>query len=338
MANERDEETVPAAEAELELTEREVALAQGRDPDEVVEAVDEKIEADVSGGDDGGSDVSDAGEVEATEGDVSGTDAGASPAWLTEDIKAVAGTYGLSDVDLADLDSEDDFLRLARVLERRKPAAAGGEKKSNEPAAAAEKPVAVAEQKVEPSKADEAPAIDPQKYIDAGYDEETVALARAAASMQKQLQAIVPAVEMQRKSAEEAESRRIQGEFHQLADEFGRYGKLEKLDRESDAKRQKLWEAAGAVASSILASGQKLPPMKTVLQRAEIVAFGDEIMAERRAELAKKVQSQSSRRRSVGRTTTRKTGKAVLPGEADDPVAAIMAAPEIQKFLAENAH
>jgi hypothetical protein len=187
-----------------------------------------------------------------------------------------------------------------------------------------------------PDKPEEIPTIDVQKYIDAGYDEETVALARVASAMQKQLGKIAPAFEQQQKAFAEEQHRRTAEEFHRIADELGRYGEHAKMNAADDAKRKRLWEAAAVVANDLAAGGREPPPLKTILQRAEIVAFGDEIMAERKAELAKKVKSQSSRRRPVGRATTSPGVKRVLPGEADDPVAAIMATPDMQKFLKEN--
>jgi len=241
-------------------------------------------------------------------------------------VKALAGTYGFGDADLADLDSEADFLRLARVMERRKPA--------SEPVV--QKPDTMSGEQPADKKADDVPTIDVQKYIDAGYDEETVALARVAAAMQQQLGKIVPAFEQQQKSFAEEQHRRTAEEFHRVADELGRYGLHAKLGEQDDAKRKRLWEAAAVVAKDLAAGGREVPPLKTILQRAEIVAFGDEIMAERRAELAKKVKAQSSRRRPVGRATTNPGVKRVLPGEADDPVAAIMATPDMQKFLKER--
>ena len=334
MADERDEAVEGvAAEAALELTDREIAIAQGLDPDNVPVAKAEEVveEAAVGEGDDGGSDVSDAGEADAKDGEDGGKEAAAASTWVTDDVKALAGTYGLLDVDLADLESEGDFLRLARVLERRKPAA-GGEAKPAEPVA---KPDAAPEVKPAESAKGDVPKIDPQKYIDAGYDEETVALARAAAKMQEQIDRLVPSFERQQKAFEAEQHRRTTEEFHQVLDDMGRYGKSAKLTEADDGKRKRLWEAAAVVAKDIQANGREPPPLKTLLQRAEIVAFGDEIMAERKAELAKRVKSQSSRRRPVGRATTN-PGKRVLPGEADDPVAAIMASPDIQKFLAEN--
>lgn len=319
MADERDEQTGiggDGASSALELTEREIALAQGLDPDDVGAVMNEV-------GDDGGSDVSDAGEADATDGD-DGKDADAS-SWITDDVKALASTYGLGDADLADLDSEADFLRVARVMERRKVAS---------DAAPTKTPDIVSGD--EPAKADDVPTIDVQKYIDAGYDEETVALARVAAAMQQQLGKIAPAFEQQQKAFAEEQHRRTAEEFHRVADELGRYGEHAKMSAADDAKRKRLWEAAAVVATDLAAGGREPPPLKTILQRAEIVAFGDEIMAERKAELAKKVKSQSSRRRPVGRATTSPGVKRVLPGEADDPVAAIMATPDMQKFLKEN--
>lgn len=325
MDDKRDDMNVE--EAALELTDREIALAQGLDPDDVADGATANAADDVAGSGDG--DLY-AGEGEATDGGDVGKDADA-PSWITDDVKALAGTYGLGDEDLADLDSEADFLRVARVIERRRAAGAVGAESE------AAKPAGTVPATVDPAavNGDDLPTIDPQTYIDAGYDEETVALARVAAAMQKKLNEIAPAIEQQQRAFAEEQHRRTAEEFHRVADELGRYGTHAKLTGDDDAKRKRLWEAAAVVAKDLEASGSSVP-LKTILQRAEIVAFGDEIMAERKAELAKKVKSQSSRRRPVGRATATPGTKRVLPGDSDDPVAAIMATPDMQKFLKEN--
>ena len=81
--------------------------------------------------------------------------------------------------------------------------------------------------------------------------------------------------------------------------------------------------------------GQPMPPMNVLLKRAEIVAFGDELLAEKKAKLAGVVKSQSAKRRPVGRTVARPGKKPVAEG-SDDPVAAIANSPELTKFWAEN--
>jgi hypothetical protein len=313
-----------AQEDALELNDREIALASGLDPDAedaaVVDVVEEtRPSDDIPVGTDAEDVGTDAPETPETDAEPE--------TWITDDVKALAGTYGLSDEELGELDNEVEFLRLARLLDKRGAAVAAG--KSETPVAPEVKPETVPD-----AKTDDLPTIDPQKYIDAGYDDDTVALARVAAALQKQVQAIVPSFEKQQAAAAEAEARRVNEEFHRVADELGRYGKTDKMDAASDGKRQKLWEAAGAVANSIVLSGKPLPALKTILQRAELVAFGDEIMAERKAGLAKSVKAQSAKRRPVGRTTVA-SRKAVI-GDTDDPVKALANHPDIAKFWDEN--
>lgn len=335
MSTEAEVDTEVAQET-LELTDRELAIAKGLDPDAVEDVV--------SGG----------GDVGATDGAAGGTeapDAGLDKAesWVTDDLRDLAKHYGLEEDDLKDFESEADLIRYARVQERKsakKPAAPESTDMMSVEGAGkpeAEKPVAVKEEKKVRQK------FDPKVLQDQGYDETTVAMGKSLREAQDENDALREEVEKLRSSVDEKlgritplaerleEDRRkaFQEEFHREVDALGRYGIADKLTKEDDAKRERLYRTAILLGRRSMEAGDPPPPLRAVLKRAEIVEFGDELAAAKREEFAARVKDQSSRRRSVGRVAagTKKT----LPGDSDDPVRAIANSPELVQFWNERA-
>jgi len=196
---------------EVKLTDREVALAKGEDPDDVGAEVDD--DAAVDGGEEVCGDAEE-GDDDGKEADSTDeTDPGSGKTWLTDEIKALAGTYGLGEDDLADFDDERDFLRFARVLEKRGSVA----KKDDD--AAPSKPVEDEGKKAE--AAPEIPRIDPEAYKKAGYEDEVVNLARVAALMQERLDTLTPMIQQQ----QQQQHQQVIQAFDTAADTLERYGK-----------------------------------------------------------------------------------------------------------------
>jgi hypothetical protein len=134
---------------------------------------------------------------------------------------------------------------------------------------------------------------------------------------------------------QQAQHQQVMQVFDAAADTLERYGRTGSLSEADVAKRSTLWDTARVVAEDLASRGQPMPSMNVLLKRAEIVAFGDELLSEKKAKLAGVVKNQSAKRRPVGRTVARPGKKPAAEG-SDDPVAAIANSPELAKFWAEN--
>jgi len=295
----------------IELSEREVAIAKGLDPDGVVP------------------DDTEAGEAEGTEAEIKddaasgeeGKDAPDSD-WIDDDVKALAESYGIDEEGLGSFESASDFKRFASIYEKHLLRAEPAEEPAEKPTPATEE--------VADEPADDSP--DVKWFEDNGYDEETVKIVRSVVNGQKTIQGLMSRIEQLEQVLANGDKQREQDSLQREIDDLGdRFGKGENLTKSQKAARAKLLEAVEVVNQTLSKRGEKVPS-SVVLKRAELVAFGDEILAEERTKqqeaLLQSVKKQSAKRRSVGRNT-KPPAHRERPGEAQDPVKAIANLPEL---------
>ena len=127
--------------------------------------------------------------------------------WIDDSIRELAESYGIEDSDMKGFTSAAEFRRAARLIDQRLAAPP--------PPPPAQVP---AEEEVD---------LDPQKYIDAGYDAETVKLVRVAKSLQDKLKHIEPAIGQFQALHQAATQQGFANSFHDLVDsmEEGLYGR-----------------------------------------------------------------------------------------------------------------
>lgn len=294
-----DDDVVVAAGEEqgsLELTEREVAIAHGDDPD-TVGAEDAEEEGDEADGTDA--------EVKEDAASGDGKEAPGSD-WIDDDAKALAESYGIDDEALGSFADAADFKRFAAIYEKHL---------SAEPEQAADKvDKKAAKAPIDEESADE-DGLDPKWFEENGYDEQTVNIVKAVVKMQGMAARIE---QLEQRIAEEG-SRRDREAFDREVDALGgRYGASDKLTKAQKVARNKLADAVEVVSQTLAKRGEKAS-RSVVLKRAELVAFGDEILAEEREKqkeaLSQSVKKQSAKRRSVGRNT-KPPARGERPGEA----------------------
>ncbi len=331
----------------MELTDREIAIAEGRDPDAVAEQPQETpVET--------GTEAGGAGSAEGTEAPT-GAPSGEAvseeptevpdapepepapemPEWVNDDYRAMAASFGIGEDELSQFSSKSDFQRACRVIDRNIAAelkrAAPPEEKPPEPTPA----VPSAPPPVVPTPstnvADESD-IDLEKY--SAYDEETQQLAKVAKRLVEQNKAFrgelsgisgkfteaLDRIEKQRVEdaqarAQEALDRELD-QFHDEVDRMDktRFGGEDKLTPELDERRKRLFGAYEVVKQiaqrQAVQNGRpyKPPPMRVLLHRAELIEFGDEVIEATRKSIHKDIQNQSRRRRPApGR------GKVIAP-------------------------
>jgi hypothetical protein len=316
----------------LELTEREIALARGDNPDApvseqvadtaAVNQVTDEAAAPATEAKDGaeGQPAKD-GEAQASSG--SGTEAAGSTAptsWVKDEHKQLAASFGIPDEDLNGFTSADEFNRAAKLLSRTFASAGQAAKQPAHPAVT--QPVATP---ATPAATEQQPKklakLDAAKFKEAGYDEDTIALVNAhndaieqAEAQQRELSQMREQVGQFHRAMVEQDYVRRMNAFHDAVDSLGdsRFGKSVgkdgsqvSLSKDEDAGRAKLFNATDMLLRGIIdqaqASGRQpqVPPWSVLVQQARQLAFAEDIRAEERKKVQAQVTEQSKRRRSV---------------------------------------
>lgn len=290
-----------------------------------------------------------------------GTDAPSAPApekepdsWVDDAARELAASYGMTDEDLEQFGSAEEFRRAAIIAERTL-----GKKASEKPG---DQPAGKAEDKPE-GKSAETPSDEPEIDLDAlerdGWQPEVLNIAKVAKmerearkAIEKEFAGLKETVTGWAKEREEREAQDRANAFHDAVDQFldsDRYGKsvddkghAVKLDPEARDRREKLWNAAVVVARDIqekaAAAGKEVDvPFRAILQRAEFYAFGEELLAAGRKKIHGEIARQSGRVRPV---PTRTPGRKVppLPPQEGEPETAGQRAlrdPKFKKLVTE---
>lgn len=301
--------TEESTEDKVELTDREREIAGGSDlADGGADAKEGDVETEADD-----TDVDASGEE--------GTDAPGSD-WVTDSVRDLAASYEIDEKELAGFNSEDDFRRHAAILERWR-------------AKMEQKPGKADDKAGDKPPADEHPAdediLDPKAFADDGYDDSTVKIVGSVAKNQRVVKDLLARIDVLEQRLVSNDRQRELDSLNREADALGgRFGKSDSLTSSQQKARDKLFDAAELVRQNLEKRGEKAN-LSVVLQRAELVAFGDEIIAEDRAKQKEALKRQSAKRRSVGRNTQPPL-KGRRPGEAEDPVKAIANSPELVEF------
>ncbi len=344
-------------ESTLELSEREIAIARGEDPDIPLEQASPadteatgEAEVATDGGDKGGTEAADetsaqvVGEPNAISPDAQepakdgkqGGKEAAAGSWIDADALALGQSYGLSDDELKGFSSADEFRRAARLFDRQ---LAAGKLPAGRPqdsqAAAEEKPGEQPEAKAE------AVELDVETYRKAGYDDDTIRLVQYAKGLKEKVDAFEPQInEIRQSFAQQQQQQQIQV-FHDAVDQldektFGRsidkHGRFIPLPREADDNRRKLFGAMQTLSSGMLAQGQELPPVSVLLKRAEQFAFAEEIESRAKRKVQEQLTAQSKRRRPAPASRAARPTAARRQSGVGGQVSEIVDNPEIVKL------
>jgi hypothetical protein len=234
----------------------------------------------------------------------SGKDAAepAVPAWVKDEHRELAKSYGLSDDDLRDFGTEAEFNRAGRLIDKQFAAQLAPPPQLPEPPPLQKQPAQATD------KMSVKPELDPDKFKAAGYDDEVLNVVKFAKEREAELQRLQQELEATHVAAQEAEFRRTYETLEATYDsmESGRFGRrsnkdgsqreLTRAERES---RDKVNQAANMLAAGIIQTGKQLPPLGILLKRAEAFTFADEIRAEERRKVQTAITDQSKRRRPV---------------------------------------
>lgn len=354
----------------LELTERELAIAAGDDPDKV------EIPAATPEGSQSAPEGAAATPVVAEQGSHEGELAFAAgnkevpsatpvpaanqPAnrdWLNQEARDYAASYGLSEDELKDFGSLAELRRAGQIFDKQitkqKPTPAVPAVGSVTPAPA---PAAVVPATPTPAEVKKFVPYDIEALKTVGYDDLTVQMAQAQNDTFAQLQQANERAERAEKAATQVQQYAQQEQakqqataFHQAVDSLDekRFGRsMDQAGRSlppnptMDGNRKKLYDAALLINSGIAAQAQQrgetpqYPSLPVLLKRAEALAFADDIRTEERQKVTAAVTAQSNRRRPVG------SHKRTQPGPAAGTEKGKPATPDdiVANILADPKH
>lgn len=337
----------------LELTERELAIAAGDDPDQIETPVavpdQSKPAAEAAATpavvETGAQD--DAVKPGSKEAASTITPPASNPAWINQEARDYAASYGLSEAELKDYGSLAELRRAGAIFDKQitkaKPAPA-----TSAPGAATTAPAVPATPTAEQAKKFVAYNIEELKKQN--YDDFTIQMAEQQNEIYAQLQkaneraekAETGTAQIQQRFQQDAQ-RQEAAMFHQAADTLDetRFGRVAAMNPAADGNRKKLYEAALLINSGIKAQAEQqgvqpvFPTLPVLLKRAEALAFADEIRADERKRAQDELAAQSRRRRPVG---THKATRPVAPAKKaaetqDDMVGRILADPANARFF-----
>lgn len=335
-----DEELSVEAEAPVENREfkalkvtdhekaRLIAIAKGEDPDAVgsdAPSADDEQDAEPAQG-------SAAAEVAEDDDDDAGQPEPQEQAvWYNDRDKAYAEQYGITEFELARLKDRDTLALLCQQIDRVRAIANKPEPKSETPA----------EGELSPKDANGFTNV--EFYRQNGYDEATIALAESTRKQEERMAKFEADRERERADREQYEQQQYVASVHEAIDDlgmdsfFGRSvddrGNPVQLSEKHLQRRVKLHDEIMALEIGYAQSGRTVPPMKTIVQKAKFLAFGDEIAARDKRGRYEKIAAQSQRRRPVGTSVSAATAMKSTPPENPYSTEAILQQPAMQRFF-----
>jgi hypothetical protein len=309
--SELDDDAPDQIEEKIELTDREIAIARGEDPDEIKSGPEEnpadeeeQIEED--------EEIEEGTETEEPKND--------GPQWSNSDLM-LAGKYGFTDEDLADFGSAAAMHRAIIVLDRKLASGdGGGESRGAEPEDHA------ASEESAPGSFPGLELLDLSKYED--YEPEDRALAEhlnqtklVVKEVKEELSKVSKVVEMYEQQTaqqrQEAAAKTLNSILSKHPEIYGdNPGKITKA--QADA-RKAVAEQAEIIYSGYVAKGTEVPDLDTIFDKAIMATHGAqlpkrELTAEQRQA---KLKKQSNMRRSPGSKASTQQRTQI---DRDDPV------------------
>lgn len=331
--------------AKVELTEREIAIAKGEDPDAINKDSEASDESEDTAGESEGKNA----EVVAKAGE---TDV------FSDEDRELATKHGLTDDELNELGSPEALRKAVAIAEKlaAKTGAKSGNGESGKAEAnqdgAADKPAsdaagggAVDTPKNESellgslktlSDSLDQNSADLDKIAEEwGDDPNSAKVVKALAETQKAVKQIIAIVNVSAKSQIEAvqqeQNRKAVEVFHdtldQFSDEFGlskKDGKPVSLTKEQAERREKVRDAAETLYSGLVAQGKKVPPIDELVKQAVTLVTG---VPRKTEDKRQKLVQQSSLRRTTGSVGG---AQRRVPPPNDGSAKAIASHPEIE--------
>lgn len=336
----------------IELTDREIAIAEGQPEDVINEASDllpkriEKADDDAAptaeSGDTAESvddeavvDASDAEPADETDDDdASEEDAGdaedKTETAFSEDDFALGESYGLSREEVEELGSKEVLEKVGRALSKQfltKP-------KETPPTAQPKDEAKPDPPKAEEGKDEEAETLeglDLTKIDLEGYDDVTKSAFKAIDSLQKDianLKAEREEMKSQASQAQDQQNQELFEKFNRQLDEldsefYGQQYKTEaggpvRISADAEKRRVELAEAIDTLYAGYESTGRTPPPLETLIRDAHAITFRDRVSEVAVKSKKGRLKKQAARRQAVGNRVSAKPRQAPLDDEEAD--------------------
>jgi len=351
----------------FELTEREIAIASGNNPDAIQTIVPDKAGQDTadesvlnepaSGDDiimddptlpdDGGDVVEDReyfDDKDPSSDDPSKEEPSSDGKWFEDPVLIQeAESYGISKAELEAMNDADEYSRVAIAIDRQ--------------FAQPSQPVRSADQIIRQAS-DQQPSQQNQQSVNAEentgeglesdlqeidkvlsnpdeYNEETLALARSTkALVERDQQRELQSAEAQRN----AELQRFHEAVDQLGHDFlgkqyGEDGRIAQLTPEQSKNRERLFNTSATMFTNFSSQGAEVPAWPVLARRASRIEFQEELSKRESIQNANNLKNQSRKRRPVSspQTATRKQVPVSAPDNDHDLAAQIANHPDVLK-------
>lgn len=321
--------------AKVELTEREIAIAKGEDPD----AIDNQTNSEAN-------DEQDVGESEDKNAEVVAK-AGETDVFSDED-RELATKHGLTDDELNELGSPEALRKAVAIAE--KLAAKSGKAEANQDGAT-DKPASDAAGGGAVDNKTEGELLEPLKVIsdsldqtsadldkiaeEWGDDPNSAKVVKALAETQKAVKQIIGIVnqsaQQQVAAVQQEQQQKAIEVFHntldQFSDEFGvskKDGKPVSLTKEQAERREKVRDSAETIYQGLVAQGKPVPPLEEIVKQAVTLVTG---VPRKTEDKRQKLVQQSSLRRTTGSVGG---AQRRVPPPNDGSAKAIASHPEIE--------
>lgn len=320
------DESTQQEDSSVQLTDREIAIAKGEDPDNPVEDVQEDVE------DQPEAEVASAENEQVDEPEESSAEESVDVFSLGD--RKLAQKYGLTEEDLQKFGSPealhhalDLFDRSGTKVQSQEDSTEGPAEESTEDAAAEEDGGALSEllgfKKLDVSKYENAE--DP-------YDSDTLELVKHVRKTEDLLEKITESIATAQ-SSKNAET------FHDMLDKYPSVygntmdnGKPVRINADFEKARQAVKDQAEVIYAGIVAKKGDVPPMETIIEQAMMAVHGKNLSsAGSKSTRSQDLKKQSSMKRSVGSvaTTKRRQSEDVDPTDAKQ----IARHPDVEAFF-----
>lgn len=278
-----------------------------------------------------------------------------------EDPEALKQADGGADKEVQEEGVKDDAAATASTGdgEKEEESDDDADKEAAEEAKAESKSEAPAKEEKkqqEEAKGSEEIDLDPKKFQDAGYDEETIKIVNFARKLKDELGELKESVKQVRENESQREHQRLLDEFHEVCDTFeqdlfGRSldesGDLKDLAKSETENRKKVYEqfvtlyndaAKKAVKEAKKNNSEpEFPNHRQFIKKAKEQVFAEELRKREKKALQDQVAEQSKKRRPVGSGIPHKAGTPAQGKDRDiDPIKRIANDPRILKFWKES--
>lgn len=332
----------------VELTARELALANGDNPDDAASPEPVVSTSAAPAAETQAAAAAETGEnPSADSGSGGGTDAAASSAsWLKDQHRELGKSYGFSDDELGEFQSEAEFNRATRAIDKQLATFGQAARQQNaDPAATAAQqtqrtapatqiqdataPPAPAQSAATQAAINKLSRVDVEKLKANGYDDDAIAelsKLNSVAEVVERIEGRFQQIEQQfngwQQYQMQAAQRQQLYDFHAAIDALNddRFGKAfdsegreMQLTNEQIALRDRVGHAAYDIASGHASRGAPVPPMNILAQRARNYAFAEEIRAEERKKVQADISDQSKKRRPVAQQARNPLGRHLPP-------------------------